>query len=55
MIQGDPPPDPEPDPALTRFTGRARFQYELDDDGRIKANPDGTITVAWWLRNEHGV
>jgi len=35
--------------------GPAPFQYELDDDGRIKANPDGTIAVAWWLRNEHGV
>ena len=33
------------------FTGPARFQYELDFDGNIKVNPDGTITVAWWLRD----
>jgi Protein of unknown function (DUF1579) len=32
------------------FEGPARFQYELDDEGRIKVNPDGTLTVAWWLR-----
>ena len=36
------------------FTGPARFQYELDADGKIKLNPDGTITVAWWLRDEDG-
>ena len=34
--------------------GPARFQYELDGDGRIKTNPDGTISVAWWLRDEQG-
>jgi len=36
------------------FTGPARFQYELDADGKIKANHDGTITVAWWLRDCDG-
>lgn len=36
------------------FTGPARFRYELDDAGRIKVNPDGTITVAWWLRDDGG-
>ena len=34
--------------------GPARFQYDLDEDGRIRMNPDGTITVAWWLREESG-
>lgn len=34
--------------------GPARFQYELDGDGKIKTNSDGTITVAWWLRDETG-
>jgi hypothetical protein len=36
------------------FEGPARFQYELDDDGAIKLNPDGTLSVAWWLRDENG-
>ena len=36
------------------FTGPARFQYELDADGSIKVNSDGTISVAWWLRDEDG-
>ncbi|HEU0297415.1 MAG TPA: hypothetical protein VFR47_32025 [Anaerolineales bacterium] len=36
------------------FTGPARFQYELDADGKIKTNPDGTITVVWWLRDADG-
>jgi len=36
------------------FTGPARFQYELDGDGKIKVNPDGAITVVWWLRDENG-
>jgi hypothetical protein len=34
--------------------GPARFEYELDDEGRIKVNPDGTISVSWWLRDENG-
>jgi hypothetical protein len=36
------------------FQGPARFQYELDDQGRVKLNPDGTVTVAWWLRGQDG-
>jgi hypothetical protein len=36
------------------FEGPARFQYVLDADGRIKTNADGTISVAWWLRDENG-
>ncbi len=29
------------------FEGPARFQYQLDEDGKIKANDDGTITIRW--------
>jgi Protein of unknown function (DUF1579) len=36
------------------FEGPARFQYELDDEGRIKLNRDGTLSVAWWLRDANG-
>jgi hypothetical protein len=36
------------------FEGPARFQYELDDKGRIKLSPDGTVSVAWWLRDANG-
>ena len=36
------------------LTGPARFQYELDADGKIKVNANGTIIVAWWLRDEDG-
>ena len=36
------------------FDGPARFQYELDD-GKIKTNADGTISVTWWLRDGNGV
>jgi hypothetical protein len=36
------------------FQGPARFQYDLDDQGQIKVNRDGTISVAWWLRDENG-
>jgi hypothetical protein len=36
------------------FVGPARYQYDLDDDGAIRVNPDGTISVAWWLRDETG-
>jgi hypothetical protein len=36
------------------FQGPARFQYDLDDEGRIKVNRDGTLSVAWWLRDEDG-
>jgi hypothetical protein len=34
--------------------GPARFQYELDGEGKIKTNADGTSSVAWWLRDERG-
>jgi Protein of unknown function (DUF1579) len=34
--------------------GPARFEYELDDEGRVKLNPDGTLSVSWWLRDEDG-
>jgi Protein of unknown function (DUF1579) len=36
------------------FEGPARFRYELDDEGRIKLNRDGTLSVAWWLRDANG-
>jgi hypothetical protein len=36
------------------FEGPARFQYDLDDAGKVKVNSDGTISAAWWLRDEHG-
>ena len=36
------------------FVGPVRFQYELDDDGRIKVHADGTIHVEWWLCDERG-
>jgi Protein of unknown function (DUF1579) len=36
------------------FEGPARFQYRLDDHGKIELNPDGTVTVAWWLRDQKG-
>jgi Protein of unknown function (DUF1579) len=36
------------------FEGPARFQYRLDDSGKVRVNPDGTISVAWWLRDENG-
>jgi hypothetical protein len=39
--------------ALT-FEGPARFRYQLDDEGRIALNPDATLSVAWWLRDETG-
>ena len=39
---------------LLTFEGPARFQYGLDDEGRIELNGDGTLTVAWWLRDEGG-
>jgi hypothetical protein len=36
------------------FEGPARYQYDLDEEGKVKANADGTISVAWWLRDESG-
>jgi hypothetical protein len=40
-------------PTLT-FVGPARFKYDLDATGKIKANDDGSVTVRWWLRDESG-
>ena len=34
------------------FIGPARFEYALNDDGKIKTNRDGTVSVVWWLRDE---
>jgi hypothetical protein len=34
--------------------GPARFQYKLDSEGNINVNSDGTISVVWWLRDDHG-
>jgi Protein of unknown function (DUF1579) len=34
--------------------GPAKFQYNLDKDGNIAANADGTVTVSWWLQDEKG-
>ena len=36
------------------FIGPARYQYELDEQGKITTNPDGTISVAWWVRDQQG-
>ena len=36
------------------FEGPARFQYDLDEDGRVRLGPDGTLSVDWWLRDEDG-
>jgi hypothetical protein len=36
------------------FVGPARFQYELDADGAVALNPDGTISIQWWVREEAG-
>jgi hypothetical protein len=36
------------------MVGPARFEYELDREGQIKVNADGTVSVAWWLRDENG-
>jgi hypothetical protein len=36
------------------FVGPARYQYELAADGKIATNPDGTVSVAWWVRDEQG-
>ena len=36
------------------FEGPARFRYGLGEDGRVAVNPDGTISVDWWLRDERG-
>jgi hypothetical protein len=36
------------------FIGPARFEYRLDERGQIKVDPDGTISVEWWLRDDGG-
>jgi hypothetical protein len=36
------------------FEGPARFQYQLDEEGRIKLNDDGSVSVEWWLRDRDG-
>jgi Protein of unknown function (DUF1579) len=36
------------------FEGPARFQYGLDEQGKIRVGSDGTVSVDWWLRAENG-
>jgi hypothetical protein len=36
------------------MVGPARFQYDLNEEGKIQTNPDGTVSVEWWLRDENG-
>jgi Protein of unknown function (DUF1579) len=36
------------------MVGPARFQYDLDEDGKIRINPDGTVSVEWWAQDENG-
>jgi hypothetical protein len=36
------------------FEGPARFQYDLDEGGAIRVDPEGTLSVAWWLRDGSG-
>src|SRR5262245_28826363 len=36
------------------FTGPARFQYDLDEGGKVKKNDDGSLLIRWWLRDENG-
>jgi hypothetical protein len=36
------------------FVGPARFQYELDADGAIAVNPEGMISIRWWIRDDGG-
>ena len=37
-----------------RFTGPARFQYDLDASGQVRKNDDGSVLIRWWLRDEAG-
>lgn len=39
---------------MLTFVGPARFQYQLDENGKIKTNSDGTVSVTWWLRDANG-
>jgi len=36
------------------FVGPPRFEYDLDESGKVKTNGDGTVTIKWWLRDESG-
>jgi hypothetical protein len=36
------------------LTGPARFQYDLDEGGRIRTRDDGSVLIRWWLRDDHG-
>lgn len=42
------------DDGTLTFEGPARFQYGLDDSGKVRVNEDGSISVAWWLRDQNG-
>ena len=42
------------DDGTLTFEGPARFQYRLDETGKVRVNEDGSISVAWWLRDENG-
>lgn len=42
------------DDGTLTFEGPARFQYRLDDSGKVRVNEDGSISVAWWLRDQNG-
>jgi Protein of unknown function (DUF1579) len=37
-----------------RFTGPARFQYDLDASGQVRKEDDGSVLIRWWLRDEAG-
>jgi hypothetical protein len=34
------------------FEGPARFEYDLGDDGAVRVNGDGTISITWWIRDK---
>jgi Protein of unknown function (DUF1579) len=36
------------------FEGPARFQYDLDEQGRVRLNTDESLSITWWLRDESG-
>jgi hypothetical protein len=36
------------------FVGPGRFQYDLDGEGKIRLNADGSLAVDWWIRDEKG-
>jgi Protein of unknown function (DUF1579) len=36
------------------FEGPARYQYQLAEEGRIKLDDDGSVSVEWWLRDPDG-